>query len=131
MYSLDRDFLDAHWKALKGDATTMAAILRNPQRQLDGNERDTLALMIERLAEYARGDVGGKLGRPEKAAGHPEVVRIIDRYQSLLTEGRQKSEAKSMVATEYNISLRTVDKYITIHRERMDALRDAVIRRIK
>lgn len=114
----DTDFRDAQWQALNGDATAMAAILRDPYRSLNDGERDTLAMMIERLAEHARGDIGGKAGQPHKDAGHPDVRRAVDRYDQLRAESRQKTEAKKLVAKELGISPRTVDGYLKLRRER-------------
>ena len=118
MKPVDSDFLNAHWSALNGDATDMAAILRDDTRSLDIADRDVLALMIERLAELARGDIGGDVGRREVAAGHWKVRNAVDRYDVLIGEGRQKSEAKAIVAQEQSISVRTVDKYLKLRRER-------------
>ena len=108
----------AQWQALQGDATAMAAILRDDGRTLDSNEREVLALMVERLAEHARGDIGGDVGRREVAAGHPKVRRAVERYEGLLGEGRQKNEAKLIVAEEQSLSKRRVEDYLKLHRER-------------
>ncbi|UVI39113.1 hypothetical protein [Qipengyuania spongiae] len=118
MKSIDTTFSAAQWQALQGDATEMAAILRDASRPLDDAERNVLADMIERLAELARGDIGGEVGRPEIAAGHWKVRRAVDRFSELIDEGRQKSEAKAIVADEQSLSIRTVDKYLALHRER-------------
>lgn len=118
MIMIDTDFSQAQWQALHGDATAMAAILRDNARPLDGDEREVLALMIERLAEHARGDIGGDVGRRGVAAGHPKVRRAVERYEVLLGEGRQKSEAKLIVADEQGLSKRRVEDYLKMHRER-------------
>ena len=115
---LDSDFSGAQWQALNGNATAMAAILRDEARSLDSAECEILARMIERLAEHARGDVGGEVGRPEIAAGNWKVRQAAERYQALTAEGRQKSEAKAIVAEEQEISKRTVENYLKLHRER-------------
>ncbi|MGX7926222.1 hypothetical protein ACWPMX_06570 [Tsuneonella sp. HG094] len=123
IYAIDRDFSDAQWQALNGNATAMAAILRDSNRTLDAGERDALAMMIERLAEHARGDIGGKVGRREKDAGHPEVRRVVERYDDLIAQGRQHTEAKKLVQAEQNIkSIRTVEKYIRLRRQRDKAI---------
>lgn len=118
MTIIDADFSQAQWQALQGDATAMAAILRDDRRTLDSNEREVLALMVERLAEHARGDIGGDVGRREIAAGHPKVRRAVERYEGLLGEGRQKNEAKLIVAEEQSLSKRRVEDYLKLHRER-------------
>ncbi len=118
MTIIDADFSQAQWQALQGDATAMAAILRDDGRTLDSNEREVLALMVERLAEHARGDIGGDVGRREIAAGHPKVRRAVERYEGLLGEGRQKNEAKLIVAEEQSLSKRRVEDYLKLHRER-------------
>lgn len=118
MISVDTYFSQAQWQALQGDATAMAAILRDGARPLDSNEREILALMIERLAEHARGDIGGDVGRRGVAAGHPKVRRVVERYEALIGEGRQKSEAKLIVADEQGLSKRRVEDYLKMHRER-------------
>lgn len=118
MTIIDADFSQAQWQALQGDATAMAAILRDDGRTLDSNEREVLALMVERLAEHARGDIGGDVGRREIAAGHPKVRRAVERYEGLLGEGRQKNEAKLIVADEQSLSKRRVEDYLKLHRER-------------
>lgn len=118
MTIIDADFSQAQWQALQGDATAMAAILRDDGRTLDSNEREVLALMVERLAEHARGDIGGDVGRREVAAGHPKVRRAVERYEGLLGEGRQKNEAKLIVAEEQSLSKRRVEDYLKLHRER-------------
>lgn len=118
MTIVDTDFSQAQWQALQGDATAMAAILRDGARPIGSNEREVLALMIERLAEHARGDIGGDVGRREIGAGHPKVRRAVERYETLLGEGRQKSEAKLIVADEQRLSKRRVEDYLKLHRER-------------
>lgn len=118
MTIIDADFSQAQWQALQGDATAMAAILRDDGRTLDSNEREVLALMVERLAEHARGDIGGDVGRREIAAGHPKVRPAVERYEGLLGEGRQKNEAKLIVAEEQSLSKRRVEDYLKLHRER-------------
>lgn len=120
MKAIDSDFSQAQWQALSGDATAMAAILRNEARSLDHAEREVLARMIERLADWARGDIGGDVGRREIAAGHWKVRQAVERYQALVEEGRQKSEAKLIVADEQGLSKRTVESYLRLHRERED-----------
>ena len=40
MTIIDADFSQAQWQALQGDATAMAAILRDDGRTLDSNERE-------------------------------------------------------------------------------------------
>ena len=75
---------------------------------------------IERLAEHARGDIGGEVGRREIGAGHPKVSRAVERYEVLLGEGRQRSEAKLIVADEQGLSKRRVEDYIKLHRERKE-----------
>lgn len=118
MISVDTAFSAAERQALQGDATAMAAILRDGARPLDNDEREVLALMIERLAEHARGDIGGDVGRREIGAGHPKVRRAVERYEVLLGEGRQKSEAKLIVAEEQSLSKRRVEDYLKLHHER-------------
>ena len=118
MKSVDTTFSAAHWQALSGDASALAAILRDDQRPLDSAEREVLAQMMERLAELARGDIGGDVGRREIAAGHWKVRQAVERYEALLGEGRQKSEAKMIVANEQDLSTRTVENYLRLHRER-------------
>lgn len=120
MIIVDTHFSLAERQALQGDASAMAAILRNEARPLDHNEREVLALMIERLAEWARGDVGGDVGRREVAAGNWKVRQAVERYETLLGEGRQKSEAKLIVADEQGLSKRTVENYLKLYRERED-----------
>ena len=120
MITIDAEFSQAQWQALQGDATAMAAILRDGARPLDSNEREVLALMIERLAEHTRGDIGGEVGRREIGAGHPKVSRAVERYEVLLGEGRQRSEAKLIVADEQGLSKRRVEDYIKLHRERKE-----------
>ena len=115
---VDTGFSAAHWQALGGDATAMAALLRDPARPLTPEERDWLASMVERLAEYARGDVGGDVGRPVLAAGHPAVTRAVARYRALMGEGMRSTAAKSMVAEEEGVSARTVEAYLRLVRER-------------
>lgn len=117
MKSVDTTFLAAERQALQGDATAMASILRDQSRPLDDAERDVLADMIERLSELARGDIGGEIGRPEIAAGHWKVRRVLDRYSTLIAEGRQKTQAKAIVADEQDLSVRTVENYIALHRQ--------------
>ncbi len=118
MKAVDTEFSDAQWQALNGDAEAMAAILRDVARPLDDAEREVLAMMIERLAEHARGDIGGDVGRREKGAGHPDVRRVVERYADLIAKGRQKSEAKALVGSEFGLSVRTVESYLRMHRER-------------
>ncbi len=118
MIAVDTKFSQAQWQALSGDATAMAAILRDDERLLDSAERDVLAQMVERLSELARGDIGGEIGRREIAAGHPKVRRAVERYKTLLGEGRQKNEAKLIVADEQELPKRTVESYLKLHRER-------------
>ena len=96
----------------------MAAILRDQARLLDRAERDVLAHMVQRLAELARGDVGGDVGRQEKGAGHPDVRKAVEQYAALLDSGTQKSEAKAIVAGEQGLSVRTLENYLKLHRER-------------
>ncbi len=118
MKSIDTRFSVAQWQALQGDGTAMATILRDESRPLDDAERAVLADMVERLAELARGDIGGEVGRPEIAAGHWKVQSAVGRYNELVGEGRQKSEAKAIVADEQNLSVRTIDNYLALVRER-------------
>ncbi|WP_394270645.1 hypothetical protein [Qipengyuania sp.] len=96
----------------------MAEILRDDSRALDSGEREVLALMIERLAELARGDIGGEIGRREIAAGHWKVRKAVERFDALRDEGKQKSQAKAIVADEQGLSVRTVDNYLQLRRER-------------
>ena len=84
MISVDTTFSAAERQALHGDAAAMAAILRDDARPLDSDEREVLARMMERLAEHARGDIGGDVGRRAIAAGHPKVRRAVERYEVLL-----------------------------------------------
>lgn len=42
----------------------------------------------------------------------------VERYETLLGEGRQKSEAKLIVADEQGLSKRRVEDYLKMHRER-------------
>lgn len=115
---VDTSFSEAHWQALGGDASAMAALLRDASRPLSPDEREYLACMVERLAELARGERGGDVGRPGIAAGHPAVTRVVDRYKALVDGGRQKSEAKALVASEEGVSVRTVEHYLRLARER-------------
>lgn len=122
MIAVDAEFSHAHWSALAGDATAMAAILRTPNKVLDEGEREYLAMMIERLAEYARGDIGGNIGRRFKAAGHPDVCLVVERFNALVREGHQKSEAKAIVADSCNVSLRTVENYLKLVKDRDEVI---------
>ena len=124
MFTCDKQFSDAVHAAVNGDAEPVARLLRS-ETVLGRGELEALISLAQRCAELARGDVGGEVGRRELAAGHPKVRKAIERVDALIGDGVQISQAKSIVAAEQNISVRTIDNYRRLTKEREVAVASA------
>ena len=120
MFTCDKQFSDAVHAAVNGDAEPVARLLRS-ETVLGRGELEALISLAQRCAELARGDVG----RRELAAGHPKVRKAIERVDALIGDGVQISQAKSIVAAEQNISVRTIDNYRRLTKEREVAVASA------
>lgn len=122
--TFDTDFSAAVYGALNGNATRLAALLRDGSYALGASERELIAQLAERCAELASGDIGGDVGRREIAAGNWRVVAVVEQFQKLIDDGKQRTQAKGIVAADHDISVRTVETYLRITKER-EALSDA------
>jgi hypothetical protein len=116
----DVEFSRAVDSAVNGSPERLTEILRS-NAVLGSGERERLAELTERCAELANGDRGGKVGRRDITAGHPLVLRATERLNELLLTPMQISQAKATVAAELNLSVRTLEKYILLIKEREEA----------
>ena len=128
MMICDTDFANAVHRAVNGDASALSTMLRDATRPLTIAERHRLADLVGRCAELACGDAGGDIGRREVAAGNWKVVKIVEHYNRLVMGEMQKTKAKGEVAKAHEVSVRTVENYLRITRDREKLLKEYAIK---
>ncbi|WP_139214958.1 hypothetical protein [Palleronia marisminoris] len=118
----------AAWRSGKEDrpaeaGAILAGMLRSRQPPLGTGERELLA---ELFAPQPANEHDALAGRPPKGAGHPDVVAVMNHLQNEIAKSSLHKNALADTASHFKISVRTVEEYEAITREREAATKAAI-----
>lgn len=118
----------AAWRTGKYASPTIAGamladMLRSGEPALGLGERKELAELFAPQTPSSLQDT--RMGRPPKGAGHAEVVAVVQMVQREVKQGAAQKYAVSITAEMFRLSIRTVEEYVAITKEREAALRTA------